>query len=62
MILWYHLGVKDIDQLQFIEGLLTEEYRLGNTKTERPFLGADDFVELIQYRWVADINIFPSER
>lgn len=23
---------------------------------------ADDFVELIQYHWVSDINVFPNER
>jgi Protein of unknown function (DUF3435) len=49
-------------QAQFIEGGLTAEYGLDNTETEKPLLEADDFVEIIQYHWVSDINIFPNER
>jgi hypothetical protein len=41
---------------------LTEEYHLDNIETEKPLLEADDFVEVIQYHWVSDINIFPNER
>jgi uncharacterized protein DUF3435 len=41
---------------------LTQEYSLDNTETEKPLLEADDFVEVIQYHWVSDINIFPNER
>jgi hypothetical protein len=48
--------------MQFIEGPLTEEYGLDNIETEKPLLEADDFVELIRYHWVSDINVFPNER
>ena len=48
--------------MQFIEGLLTKEYGLDNSETEKPLLEADDFVELIRYHWVSDINVFPNER
>jgi integrase len=41
---------------------LTEEYGLDNIETEKPLLEADDFVELIRYHWVSDINVFPNER
>jgi integrase len=41
---------------------LTEEYHLDNIETEKPLLEADNFVEVIQYHWVSDINIFPNER
>lgn len=62
MTLWCHLGVDFTDQCQFVEGPLTEEYGLDNTETEKPLLEADDFVEVIRYHWVSDINIFPNER
>jgi integrase len=51
-----------IDQCQFIEGPLTEEYGLENIETEKPLLEADDFIEVIRYHWISDINIFPNER
>ncbi len=41
---------------------MTEEYGLDNTETEKPLLEDDEFVEVIQYHWVSDINIFPNER
>jgi Protein of unknown function (DUF3435) len=41
---------------------LTQEYSLDNTETEKPLLEAGDFVEVIQYHWVSDINVFPNER
>jgi hypothetical protein len=62
MTLWYHLSVEFTDQCQFIEGTLTEEYSLDNTESEKPLLEAEDFVEVIRYHWVSDINIFPNER
>lgn len=50
------------DLCQFIEGPLTEEYGLDNSETEKPLLEADDFVEVLQYHWAFDINVFPHER
>ncbi|KAE8547697.1 hypothetical protein EYB25_009490 [Talaromyces marneffei] len=46
----------------FIEGPLTKEYDLDNTESEKPLLEAEEFMEVIQYHWAADINIFPNER
>ncbi|KAL6240326.1 hypothetical protein RBB50_012764 [Rhinocladiella similis] len=46
----------------FIEGPLTEEYDLDNSEVEKPLLEAEDFVELVRYHWVSDINVFPNER
>jgi len=34
-----------------------EEYSLDNIETEKPFLEIVNFVELIQYHLVSDINI-----
>jgi hypothetical protein len=41
---------------------LIEEYGLDNSETEKPLLEADDFVEVLQYHWASDINVFPHER
>jgi hypothetical protein len=41
---------------------LTKEYSLDNIETEKPFLETNNFVELIRYHWVADINVFLNER
>jgi hypothetical protein len=65
--LWYGsfgttLALAELIKSQYIEGQLTEEYGLDNTETEKPLLEAEDFVELIQYHWVSDINVFPNER
>jgi integrase len=49
-------------QAQFIEGGLAAEYGLDNTEKEKPLLEADDFVEIIQYHWVSDMNAFSNER
>jgi hypothetical protein len=56
------LSVGGTDQCRYIEGPLTEEYGLDNSETEKPLLEADDFVELLQYYWASDINVFPNER
>ena len=55
------IGVES-NQCQFIEGPPTEEYGLENIETEKPLLEADDFIEVIRYHWISDINIFPNER
>ncbi|KAK5313782.1 hypothetical protein LTR93_010779 [Exophiala xenobiotica] len=47
---------------QWIEGPLTEEYGLDNEGIEKPLMEADDFVELIRYHWISDINWFLNER
>src|SRR5436190_11076368 len=62
LLFWRYPGVGNADQSQFIEDQLMEEYGLDNIETEKPLLEADEFVELIQYHWVSDINIFPNER
>jgi hypothetical protein len=41
---------------------LTEEYDLNNIETEKPFFEINDFVKLIRYHWISDINVFPNER
>lgn len=41
---------------------MTKEYGLDNTESEKPLLEAEEFVEVIQYHWAADINVFPNER
>lgn len=35
---------------------------MDNTETEKPLLKTEEFVEVIQYYWVFDINVFPNER
>jgi integrase len=59
---WPPAGVESADPGQFIEGPLTQEYGLDNVETEKPLLEADDFVEVLQYHWASDINVFPHER
>jgi hypothetical protein len=58
----YYLWYKEYWITQFIEGLLTEKYGLDNIETKKPFLEANDFVELIRYYWISDINVFFNER
>jgi integrase len=41
---------------------LTRDNGLDNTETEKPLVEADEFVEIIEYHWVSDINVFPNER
>jgi integrase len=58
----HFVGYDVLTRAQFIEGPLTKEYNLDTIEREPQLLEADDFVVVIQYHWVSDINVFPNER
>ncbi len=47
--------------LQFIEIDLTREYQLNDLEEVKPTLDAQDFLELLQYHWLSDTNVFAAE-
>ena len=47
---------------QFIEGPLAQEHGLDDSKTDKPLLNAEDFLEVLRCYWVTDTNSFPYER
>ncbi|KAL9098052.1 MAG: hypothetical protein Q9163_006211 [Psora crenata] len=42
--------------------VLKEVYELDDSKTDKPLLDADDFIEVLHCHWVTDTNSFPYER
>lgn len=47
--------------MQFIEIDLTREYQLDDREGVKPTLDAQDFLELLQYHWLSDTNVFTAE-
>ncbi|QKX63180.1 uncharacterized protein TRUGW13939_10349 [Talaromyces rugulosus] len=64
-ITWWHFRIEPMIMKQvfvFIQGTLTKEYNLDSSEREPQLLEAEDFVQVIQYLWASDINVFPNER
>ncbi len=50
-----------LTSLQFIEIDLTQEYQLNDLEEVKSTLNAQDFLELLQYYWLSDTNVFAIE-
>ena len=51
-----------IEICQFINNPLTKEYRLKATKMDKPIFKIKDLIEVLQYHWATNTNIFSTER
>ncbi|PMD59341.1 uncharacterized protein K444DRAFT_630140 [Hyaloscypha bicolor E] len=50
------------EALAYIFGKLTTDFELDITVREKPVLGIDDLLLLLNYHWARDTSTFPTER